>query len=69
MSAGAATTTRVGVGDGGAGMVVGCCEEVPDVAGDVTFEAANRFQLRLSLGLSALEVGAGGGVGLLGRAR
>ncbi|HTP19038.1 MAG TPA: hypothetical protein VMJ65_05505 [Solirubrobacteraceae bacterium] len=39
-------------------------EEVPDLAGDVALEAADRFELGLSFGLSALEVGAGGGVEL-----
>jgi hypothetical protein len=39
-------------------------EEVPDLAGDVPLETANRFQLGLSLGLSAFEVGAVGEVDL-----
>jgi hypothetical protein len=39
-------------------------EELSDLAGEVAFEAADRFELGLSFGLFALEVGAGGGVEL-----
>jgi hypothetical protein len=35
---------------------------MPDLAGDVAFEAADGLELGLAFGLLALDVGAGGGV-------
>ena len=41
----------------------GGVEDSPDVAGEVTLEAADRFSLALAFGVLALEVGASGRVG------
>jgi hypothetical protein len=37
-------------------------EQPPDAAGEVAFEAADRFAFGLAFGCLSLEVGAGGGV-------
>ena len=48
MSAWALTVTRCGVGVGCAGGRLGVVEEVPDLSGDVAFEAADRFAFGLA---------------------
>jgi hypothetical protein len=42
---------------------LGVVEEFPDVAGEVAFEAAERFACGFAFGSFAFEVGAGCGVG------
>ena len=49
-------------GDGGLWWFVGGLEEVPDAAGEVAFEAAQRFAAGFAFGLFAGEVGGGFGV-------
>ena len=54
------------VAKGFGSRIAGRCgrvEQAPDAAGEVAFEAADRFAFGFALCVSAVEVGAGGWVG------